>query len=177
LKKAGIEDPHKIKYETNRAEYERLEADSNYTNVAFDKKSGGVKATHKSHNFDKKKGSYEKNVQKVAFTNGNSIIFESEIGKEIGERYTEGLWNGKLFEIAGTETGSSNNLLKGLKHCASKRDTEIAVLYFPNNNFSEDILNNAIVRYKGLEKLQDGQFLKFQKIIVVSNNKIYEYGI
>lgn len=36
-----------------------------------------------------------------------------------------------LFEIAGAETGTSNNIRQALKHCASKPNTEVAVLLFP----------------------------------------------
>lgn len=37
----------------NHKEYERLSKDKNYKDVAYDEKSGGVKATHVGHNFDK----------------------------------------------------------------------------------------------------------------------------
>ena len=62
--------------------------------------------------------------------------------------------------------------MKGLKHCASKKTTKIAVLDFPKGNFDIDILEQAIRRYRGLEKLNDGQFLKFERIICVQDKKI-----
>ena len=34
----------------NRKEYERLKKDPHFVDVHYDKKSGGVKATHKGHN-------------------------------------------------------------------------------------------------------------------------------
>ena len=105
---------------SNKREYYRLLKDGNYTDVRFNPKNGALMAIHKEHNFDKQKGQYEKNVQKIGFDNGNAVIFESETGKAIGQRYTEGLWNGKSFEIASAETGTSNNIKKGLNHCASK---------------------------------------------------------
>ena len=134
-------------------------------------------ATHLEHNFDPKRGIYEKEVQEIGFRHGNAVIFESETGKAIGERYTEGFWNGYLFEIAAVETGTDNNILKGLKHCAFKRITEIAVIYFPNKNFNVSSFNRAFARYKGLEKLNDGQFVKFDKIIVIEKGNIIVYRL
>ena len=80
------------------------------------------------------------------------------------------------MEVAGRETATENNVLKGLKHCASKRATQIAILDYPKGGFDEIILSNAIKRYRGLEKLNDGQFVQFEKIICVQNNEIvYEF--
>ena len=40
------------RYEHNKAIYERLKNDNNYTDVEFDEATGGVKATHIGHNLD-----------------------------------------------------------------------------------------------------------------------------
>ena len=40
----------------NRKLYKKLLEDPDYTDIEFDETTGGVKATHKDHNFDKKKG-------------------------------------------------------------------------------------------------------------------------
>jgi hypothetical protein len=163
--------------ENNHKKFIDYSKDNNYNDVSFSWNNGGLTATHKDHIFDPKKGSYEKNVQNVGYKNGNSVIFESETGKGIGERYTEGFWDGKMFEIASTETGTDSNILKGLKHCASKRNTEVAVIYFPNKNFELSSFNKALSRYKGLEKLNDGQFIKFNKIVVVESENIKIYDL
>ncbi len=63
-------------------------------------------------------------------------------------------------------------MLKGLKHCASKQATEIAVLVFPNGGFDENLLSNAIKRYRGLEKVKDYPYVKFKKIICIQNEDI-----
>ena len=157
--------------EVNRKEYERLLTDDNYIDVQFNPENGGLKATHINHKFDNKNGKYEKNVQNVGFNNGNAVIFESEKGKAIGQRYTEGLWNGKSFEIAGTETGTSNNVKKGLNHCASKPDVKVAVLYFPNDNFNSTTFENAFARYEGIGKSGGKGYVKFDEILCVGNNK------
>ena len=44
--------------EANRREYERLKADPSYTDVEFNPKNGGLKASHVGHNFDKNGGKY-----------------------------------------------------------------------------------------------------------------------
>lgn len=166
----AIEEAARI--ENNRRLYERLKADPDYQDVEFNPENGGLKATHIEHNFDKDTGQYEKNVQDIGFNAGHAIILEAEPGDVHRKKYTEGTWNGLQFEIAGRETGTSNNIKRGLEHCADKRETEIAVLYFPKNNFNIDNFNDALRRYRGLEKLNDGQFVKFKKIICIQDGKI-----
>lgn len=74
--------------------------------------------------------------------------------------------------MAGRETATENNILWGLKHCAEKRTTKIAVLDFPNGGFDEQTIERAIKRYEGLKRLNDGQYLKFSEIICVQDEKI-----
>ena len=157
------------RYEHNKALYQKLKEDNNYINVEFDKSTGGVKATHIDHNLDKVGGKYELDTLIAGVKAGNIIVLENEKGEG---RHTEGLWNGKPFEVAGCETGSVNNILRGLKHCASKRETEFAVIVLPNTDFDKVVFENAIKRFKGLEKLNDGQYLKFKKIICVHNQEV-----
>jgi len=153
-------------------EFKRLVDDPNYENVAFNEDTLGLKANHIDHNFDKRGGAYEKHARDAGYNAGHAVILESEFGTTIGERFTEGTWDGMKFEVAGRETATSNNILRGLKHCAEKRETEVAVLDFPNGGFNIETLKNAIKRYKGLEPLNDGQYLKFKKIICVENERI-----
>ncbi len=157
--------------EQHHNEYLKYLKDADYHDVDFNW-NGGMKATHKDHNFDPKKGHYEKDVCNVGFDNGNAIVLTRERYGEFGERFTEGTWNTMKFEIAGCETATTNNILRGLKHCASKRETDIAVIYYPKGGFSQEVFNNAVERYKGLEPKHDGQYLKFDKIICVENDKI-----
>ena len=42
--------------------------------------------------------------------------------------------------------------MKALKHCASKPNTEVAVIFFANDNFNIDIFNEGYRKYKGLQK-------------------------
>lgn len=153
----------------NRRLYEQLKKDPDYTDVEFDETTGGVKATHIGHNLDKVGGKYELDVQYSGYKTGHVVILENEKGEG---RHTEGLWDGALFEVAGCETGSANNILRGLKHCASKRETEFAVIVLPNTDFDKVVFETATKRFKGLEKLNDGQYLKFKKIICVHNQQV-----
>ena len=156
--------------ERRRAIYQSLLADTNYQNIRFNPQNGGLMATHIGHNFTKSGGAYEKCVQKVGFEAGHVVILDDERGFD--SKHTEGTWDGALFEISGRETATTSNILKGLKHCASKRTTEIALLYFPNSGFNVATLSKAVNRYKGLEKLQDGQFLKFKRIVCIQEEEI-----
>lgn len=162
----------KILKQEREAEYERLRNNAEYINVRYDRNTLGLMATHIEHNFDKIGGKYEKAVQSAGYNAGHSVILEKEFGEVIGVRFTEGTWDGMQFEVAGRETATENNILRGLKHCAAKKKTEIAILYFPNVGFDEDLLSNAIRRYNGLKKLKDGQFLQFKRIICVENGEI-----
>lgn len=124
------------------------------------------------HHLDKKGGQYEIHVQNAGVKNGHSVILEEEKGDVYLQKYTEGLWDGKPFEVAGRETATENNILRGLKHCAEKKTTQIAVLDFPNGGFDEQIVERAIKRYEGLKRLNDGQYLKFNEIICVQDEEI-----
>ena len=153
-------------------DYIRYRHDPDYHGVEFRWDNGGLKAHHTGHNFDKVGGEYEKNVQEAGYNSGNIVILEKEGGNVLNQRYTEGTWNGYTFEVAGRETAKPNNIFRGLKHCAEKRTTEIAVLDYPNGGFDIETLNRAIARYNGLEKLNDGQYIPFKRIICVQNKKI-----
>ena len=98
-------DEKKLRY----AEYQRYMADPNYENVQFNPENGGLMATHKDHNFDRQTGIYEKNVQNYAFQKGHSIILESEKSNVMKKRFSDGLWDGKIFEMASSETGTMSS--------------------------------------------------------------------
>ena len=156
----------------NKREYERLKNDPEYTEVEFDPITGGVTGIHIGHNLDKIGGVYERHVLNAGRKAGHRVRLEDESKHKNHTRFTEGMWDEKEFEVAGRETATENNLLRGLKHCAAKRTTKIAILDFPNGGFDEGNLLKAISRYKGLKKLNDGQYLAFEKIICVQDETI-----
>ena len=159
-------------YAEHRKLYQQLKDDPQYTDVHFDSIGGGLKASHVGHNFDKKGGLYEKHVQEAGYKAGHAVIFGDESKHAYHKRFTEGTWDGLDFEVAGKESVTENSILRGLKHCAEKRTTKIAVLDFPKGGFDSEVLRKAIKRYKGLEKLNDGQYVKFVEIICVQGSEI-----
>lgn len=157
-------------YATRSSKYDQLNENPNY----YDVKLGdnfGLKATHIDHNFDDRTGQNEKDVQNIGFQLGHEVIFEAEPGKLQNVKYTDGTWDGKLFEIATAETATSSNFRNALKHCASKGKTEIAIIYVPNNNFELQTFLNGLDRYNGL-KFDPKQYIEFERIIVINNGKI-----
>lgn len=153
-------------------EYKRVHESDEYENVAFDFKTLGLKANHVGHNFDKRGGVYEKHVRDAGYNAGHAVILENELGGAFSERFTEGTWDGKKFEVAGCETGTSNNILHGLSHCASKGETRIAVLDFPKGGFNREVWERTLGRYRGLKNVNNGQYLDFERIICVQEGEI-----
>jgi hypothetical protein len=149
--------------------YNILSQDKNYKDVAYDRVSGGLKATHINHNFNKKGGIYELAVQNIGYKNGHSVILGDEPQNAFGRRSLEGLWNGLPFEAAGAETGTANNIRNALKHCASKPGVEVAVIYFPNGVNIEH-LRKGLAKYNGLSNSNDGQWEQFKQIVFLSEN-------
>lgn len=131
--------------------------------------TGAVRAMHKGHNLDKKKGWYETAVQDAGFKEGHSVILEKEPQNAFKKKSTEGTWDGQRFEIAAAETNTPNNIRNALKHCASKRDTEVAVVFFPNGYIPSGF-EDGFGKYSGLKGTT--QFKNFQKIICIHNGKI-----
>ena len=109
--------------------------------MEFDWKTGGVKAIHKEHHLDKHDGIFEREALNAGYTEGYSVILESEKSNIIGQRFTEGIWDGKPFEIAGKRQARDKDFFNGLKHCASKRTTKIAVIDGDLNYYHPDLVN------------------------------------
>lgn len=158
-------------YEERLAEYERYSADPNYRDVAFDRSTLGLKATHVRHTLNSEKGWYETAAQNAGYKSGHSVILEAEDHTMLNKKNTEGLWDGLKFEVAGAENGTSNNIRNALKHCASKPGCRTAVVYLPNGyrSFDDDV-RAGIARYYGLRRT--GQFVEFDKIFIISGEDI-----
>ena len=150
-------------------EYAKYLTDKNYKNVRINLINGGLKATHIEHSFDKKTGEYEKAVQNVGFKNGYRVILEAENHSLMNVRNIDGLWNGKKFEIATASTATPNNIRNALKHCASKPDANIAVLYFPSG-YSDGLFEDGLSKYNGLKGTS--QYRDFMKIICIYKGDI-----
>lgn len=151
-------------------EYQRLNNDEDYYDVEYNVENGGVKATHVDHNFDENKGWYEEKVQTAGFLNGHSVILGAEYHNIYQHRNYEGLWDGMPFEIAGAESATSNNIRNALKHCAAKPDTRIAVLFFPNDNFTTQAFNDGFAKFFGLKGTS--QYKQFDLIYCIHDDQI-----
>ena len=147
----------------------RVNKHRDYIDTRFDIYTGAVKATHIGHSFDSDKGWYEKKVQEIGYKSNHAVVLENEPQNIFKARSTEGVWDGKKFEIAAAETNLPNNIRNALKHCAKKPDCEIAVIFFPNNYFN-DIFEDGLAKYNGLRGTS--QYRKFDKIICVHNERI-----
>jgi hypothetical protein len=165
--KASIaEDQH---IERNRAEYERYKNDSNYKDVEFNEDNGGLRATHIKHTFDKKKGWYEEEAQRIGFNEGHSVILGKEDHTKYKVKNNEGFWDEMAMETAGAETCSSANIRNALKHCAKKPDVQVAVIFLPEE-YNLDEIHKGIARYNGLRRTS--QWKEFEKIVFIHNGKI-----
>lgn len=170
--KNSKDDAEAARIEANRREYERLKVDPNYTDVEFNPKNGGLKATHIEHNFDGNKGWHEQHVQTTGYQNGHSIILEKEIHTIKNKRNVEGLFDGQSFEIAAAETGIANNIRNALKHCASKPGCKVAVVFFPDENKVDmSLIRVGLKKYFGLRGNQN-QFNDFDHIYFMTSNRI-----
>lgn len=153
-----------------RKEYLAYRSSSSYKNVLFDETSMGLKATHIGHNLDKRKGWYETTAQNVGYRNGHKVILEKEDHTILNHKNTEGTWDDMRFEIAGAETATANNIRQALKHCVSKPDAEVAVIFFPNDNFSREAFENGFAKFKGLKGTS--QYRQFKCIYCINKEKI-----
>lgn len=97
---------------------------------------------------------------------------ENEPQGEHGKKHVEGTWDGKKMEIAGSETATPNNIRNALKHCAAKPGVKIAVLFFPENNFTAENFELGFAKYSGLRGTS--QYTKFEFIYCIGNNEIIQ---
>lgn len=116
---------------------------------------------------DKDKGWYETKVQEIGFKKGYSVILEQEIHTIYKTKNRDGFWDGKEFEIGAIEKGTSSNYRNTLKHCASKLNVKIAVL-FVLDGISLDEFKSGLKRYNGLKGTS--QWKAFDEIILVTED-------
>lgn len=160
-----IRDNHRAAITT----YARCKTNKDYMNVALNYLTWGVKATHRGHNFDKRKGWYETAVQNAGYNAGHRVILEDEPQDVYKKKSCEGLWDGYKFEVAGAETATPNNIRNALKHCASKPDCEVAIVFFPEY-YSDALFEDGIGKYLGLKGTS--QYKEFKRIVCIHDGMI-----
>ena len=156
-----------VRRDYNKHTANALAADNNYTDVQYDPKSGGMKATHIGHNFDPHTGHYERSVRDVAYMNGEKVILGNEPSNHYKQKSTEGTWNDRLMEIASAETATPKNIRSALKHCVSKPGAEVAVIYLPNGADLADI-EQGLKLFNGLRNATGDQWRQFAEIVFIS---------
>ena len=161
-----------IKYIQRKWDYRKYKNDINYKDVEFNVVTLGLKATHVGHNFDKGKGWYETTIQDVGYKYGHSVILEKEPQNVYKGKSCEGFWDTLKFEVAGAESGTPNNIRNALKHCASKPDSKIAVLFFPNGNYSSENFQIGLAKFNGLKGTSQHKI--FDLIYCIQGDKIIQ---
>lgn len=154
----------------NKPIYDSLLRNKEYREVSMDMESGGIKAIHNEHNLNKDKGWYETYSQDAGVKNGHVVILEAEPQNRYKVKCCEGTWDNLPFEVAGAESGTPNNIRNALKHCASKPDSKVAVIFFPNDNFSAENFYAGLAKYLGLRNTT--QYRNFERIYCIHNDKI-----
>ena len=154
-----------IKKEVNKQTYHTLKKDPDYTDVVLDALSGGVKATHKKHQFDSKTGRFEKAARDVLYKKGHNIQLTEEWSLELNKRFAEGMLDGNIYEQA-TVIGTGKNAVKrALNHCRQK-EAQTAVIYFT------DKANYLEKWEKGLNLYEKYTTYRFEKIILIIGEEV-----
>jgi hypothetical protein len=162
--------------EANRIEYERLLKDENYKDVKFNPNNGALIAIHKDHNFDERigdfgipRGDYERISAEVLYDYGRSVILESE-KKPDDVRSSEGLLDGKKFEIKAVEGAGDSNILNYKMREASKQKAESIVFYYHDKNiFNKQRLSDCHERYLRTSKSQ-----RIQTVYYILDKRLYK---
>lgn len=158
--------------EENAKLFEKLKADKDYLDVKLSKKTGGLKATHILHQFNKLTGEHEKQARDILFSNGHSIILGKELaakGEKVidGMRYVDGTLNGSPADIS-TILGKGKNTIKhALNHIRGK-GAETAILFFP-----EGSIFNMHRLVKGIKMYEGQTNYRFENLVFIAGGKVY----
>lgn len=159
------------RYLENQKAYYSLLKDKDYIDVKFNILNGGLKATHRLHNFHPKMGHYEEEVRDILFNTGNKIILAKEradVGEIIkdGQKHIDGYLNDLSCDIS-TILGSGKNTIKKAFQHSHKKGAEMAILYFPDKEmFSIEKIS------LGLKMFNSHTDYEFKQILSIVDNKI-----
>ncbi len=155
-------------------DFQQLSKNPNYTDVKFNKETGGLKASHRLHSFDPNKGHYEKEARDILFNNGHKIILEKELpdkGEKVidGIKHIDGYLNNSPCDISTILGNGKNTIKKALQHSEIK-EAKTAILYFPNeNSYSKERMS------KGLEMFKAYSNHIFENIVIIADNEVILY--
>lgn len=130
-------------------EFKRLKADPNYSEVKYDKKSGGLSAVHREHNFDPvvgpfgiRRGEYERRAVDALRKSGHQVRLESERAAD-GIKTPDGLLNGVTMDIKAVES-TGRWTIKNKFAAACAQQARCVVLYFHDRAiYSEERIRNG----------------------------------
>lgn len=154
-------------YHERNEVYEKYKNNPDYYDVKINA-LGGVKATHKEHNFDKKTGVFEKYIQNLFFERGDIFTLESEASNVVGKKI-DGYFNNDSYDISVIIGNGNNTIKRALNHSREKK-AEIAILYFDDKEtFDFEWLKQGVKKYNGQTDY------RFKHIIYIVENEIFYY--
>ena len=183
-----------------RQTYERLKADPDYTDVKFDPKTGGVKATHRGHTqhtsakertyFDGLTGDdLERQCQDQLFRTGHTAILRDESQKDSNGNYLPSLdleLDGRLMDIRSITVGTyygnalmAKNKQLGNINKKTKIKADSLCLYFHDSTlFSEERLLKDIKWYQNhVIEVGSKQRIKHLYVVVDGVSKLRTYDL
>ena len=189
-----------IKLDSKRRQYEQLLADSDYKDVKFDEKTGGVKATHINHidhNNEKEQRFFgnltssdlENECQNILYKWGHTAILQNEFAKSNREQRPPSLdleLDGIIMDIRSiTERGHYGNALKAknkqLGNVKRKTgiDSDNVCLYFHDATmFSEEKLIHDMDWYKtNIVEIGSKQRIRHVYVVVKGESRLRKYDI
>lgn len=160
-------------------EFKRLKADPNYSEVKYDKKSGGMSAVHREHKFDPvvgpfgvRRGEYERRSVDVLRKNGYTVILESEQAAD-GVKTPDGLLNGVVMDIKAVE-GTGRWTIKNKFDSACSQQAACVVLYFHEQAmFSEERIRIGWELYASDLR---GRTQTIEKVLYVVGDEVREFN-
>ena len=165
-----------MKSEDNYNEYLRLLQNSDYIDVTYDDKSGGVSAVHKRHKFDKQigaygvlRGDYEREALKVLRESGFRVVLESELSSP-GKKICDGYLDDIPMEIKAIEGNGTWTISTKLRN-AVKQHARCVVLYFPEKErYSSFRVNEGIRLFQSSSDYT--HTLRPERIMVIVRDKL-----
>ena len=162
--------------EENYNEYLRLLQNSDYLEVTFDEKSGGVSAVHRLHKFDKQQGvqdmrrsDYERFVLEVLRKRGHRVVLAEETNTP-GVKSYDGYMDDTPMEIKSIEGSGVWSICTKLL-IADKQRARCVILFFPDESlFSEGRIIDGIGKY--LANPNAGKHLTINRLISVSRDNV-----
>lgn len=188
-----------------RQTYERLKADPDYTDVHFDEKTGGVKATHVRHinhaepNAERffaeglTGSDLECLCQNHLFRMGHTAILRNEQQKTPNGDYLPALdleLDGRLMDIRsitqdkpyyGSALRSKNGQLGRYNHAFNTKEDSVCLYFYDDSMFSEEKVKNGINYLKNVTREDNGEpitiYIKTVYCVVNGKKEIIKFEL